>query len=186
MSPATCGECGRSWDDEKHPTPSGRCFYEHLHKEKWNGTGTVRFITRCVEPNVYQGDTLYAVIEFDPKRLKAAARLVELLNEMGDDLSIRAIEFEADFEVYDNISWARGEGYTFVTREQPDASHHSMRVSPTAVHWEFVVKHGGYFVTEEIGVDQLDEPYVEIVSSDVEEDAGVYDDPPDDGDDDIF
>ena len=33
---ATCGECGRSWDDARisslTPTPSGRCPFEYAHQ----------------------------------------------------------------------------------------------------------------------------------------------------------
>lgn len=35
---ATCGTCGRAWDDAKPtaytPTPSGRCPFEYFHSDK--------------------------------------------------------------------------------------------------------------------------------------------------------
>lgn len=29
----TCGACGRTWNDLKHPTHGPRCPWEHLHEE---------------------------------------------------------------------------------------------------------------------------------------------------------
>lgn len=35
-APATCGHCGRTWDDAHisgmTPTPAGRCPFEHMHR----------------------------------------------------------------------------------------------------------------------------------------------------------
>lgn len=81
FSVATCGACGRSWDDDRAsgltPTPSGRCpfEYEHEHEDATEGDGPARGIAREI---IARGDTIASYGD-DPWTVWDAARKLATL-----------------------------------------------------------------------------------------------------------